>query len=207
VCDMKKQTQDLLLIAGAILGGIFVLPNLMNVFNKKPSDIPFDDSGFLDFLNTGGRVKEETTNDLPWWTYVSPFSMFTAYFTRGGSERTYYKEGGNGGGTQKSKAFETVTKGTSKNIFEFINPASFKTTYTKQKTYTEQPSKLRSAMRATSFINPAFAAGAAAVEAAYPLKTKTKTQTRVITRGSRGQQALFAAINKSPAFQLLKRLQ
>lgn len=88
----------MLIAGGIILGGIFVLPKLLNSFKPEDGGIPFGDTGFQDFIGAGGTVTEEVKNDLPWWTFLSPLSMVTAYGGQGGTTRKY-GGGGSGGGT------------------------------------------------------------------------------------------------------------
>jgi len=74
---MKKDT--IIWAGAALLGGIFVLPKIINYFNGV------DDSGFLnsggiaDVLDSGGSVSTTQEAGLPWWSFVSPLSMITGY--------------------------------------------------------------------------------------------------------------------------------
>ena len=87
------KTMDLLLLGGAAVAGIFLLPKLLNamkggilggtggVFDQGIGGF-LDPGGFKEVIDAGGTVETTKEAGLPWWTFISPFSIVTAYGQR-----------------------------------------------------------------------------------------------------------------------------
>jgi len=76
-------TKDYIILAGGAVAAMFLLPKLLNML--KGSGGTGSTNGFLsgsdiaDVLNEGGTVTTKKDAGLPWWTFISPFTMLTGY--------------------------------------------------------------------------------------------------------------------------------
>jgi len=76
-------TKDYIILAGGAVAAMFLLPKLLNMLKGLGGDGSttgfLSGGGIADVVKSGGEVTTKKDAGLPWWTFISPFTMLTGY--------------------------------------------------------------------------------------------------------------------------------